>query len=120
MSKHWTGKGAERKQVERTQRIAPWLRETATGAVMTVKRGYRNVRFEGGKEGIAVAFRDEFPALIDELEKAVLAGDSTASWPTRRGPHLAARPEQPDARDLHGAPASEGGLTILNRDRQNR
>jgi hypothetical protein len=43
--------------------------------VMTVKRGYRNVRFEGGKEGIAVAFRDEFPALIDELEKAVLAGE---------------------------------------------
>jgi hypothetical protein len=75
VSKHWTGKGAERKQVERTQRIAPWLRETATGAVMTVKRGYRNVRFEGSKEGIAVAFRDEFPALIDELEKAVLAGE---------------------------------------------
>ena len=76
VSKHWTGKGAERQQVERRQPVRPWWKETSSGgAVMSIKRGFTVVTFEGNKAGIAVASRDELPALISELRDAVLAGE---------------------------------------------
>jgi hypothetical protein len=76
VSKHWTGKGAERQQVERRQPVRPWWKETSSGgAVMSIKRGFTVVTFEGNKAGIAVSSRDELPSLIDELRQAVLAGE---------------------------------------------
>jgi hypothetical protein len=71
------GKGEDRKLVEITQRVSAWWRETANGGVvMSLKRGFQPIALdESGKTGIAVASRDQFPALIDELRKAVLAGE---------------------------------------------
>ncbi len=72
----WTGKGDERRQVERRQRVRPWWRLDAAGhVVMCVYAGARPVEFEWGKAGIAVASRDKLPALIDQLIAAARAGE---------------------------------------------
>src|SRR5205823_1095457 len=66
----------ERTQVTREQPVRPWWKETADGgAVMSIKRGFTPIAFEGGKTGIAVESKDQLPALIDELRQAVLAGE---------------------------------------------
>jgi hypothetical protein len=72
---HWKGRGDARHQEEKIQRVSPWFRETTSGVVMTIKVGFRNVKFPGGKEGIAVGSRDELPGLIDELRSAIMAGE---------------------------------------------
>jgi hypothetical protein len=77
VTKRFRGKGDQRKLVEITQRVSAWWRETANGGVvMSLKRGFQPIALdESGKTGIAVSSRDQFPALIDELRKAVLAGE---------------------------------------------
>jgi hypothetical protein len=72
----WTGKGDERRQVEKQQRVRPWWRADANGnIVMSVYYGTRPIEFERGKAGIAVASRDKLPALIDTLIGAAKAGE---------------------------------------------
>ncbi len=72
----WTGKGDERRQVEKRQRVRPWWRADASGhLVMSVYHGTKPIEFERGKAGIAVASRDKLPALIDGLIGAARAGE---------------------------------------------
>ncbi len=72
----WTGKGDERRQVEKRQRVRPWWRADAAGNfVMSVYYGTKPIEFERGKAGIAVASKDKLPALIDTLIGAAKAGE---------------------------------------------
>jgi len=72
----WTGKGDERRQVEKQQRVRPWWRTDASGhLVMSVYHGTKPIEFERGKAGIAVASKDKLPALIDALIGAVKSGE---------------------------------------------
>jgi hypothetical protein len=72
----WTGKGDERRQVEKQQRVRPWWRADANGSVvLSVYYGTKPIEFEKGKAGIAVASRDKLPALIDALVAAAKAGE---------------------------------------------
>jgi hypothetical protein len=75
-AQRWTGKGDERRQVEKRTRVRPWWRADASGGmVMSVYHGSQPLEFEKGKAGIAVASRDKLPALIDALAAAVRAGE---------------------------------------------
>ena len=75
-TQRWTGKGDDRRQVEKQQRVRPWWRVDASGGlVMSVYHGTRPIEFERGKAGIAVASREKLPALIDSLISAVRAGE---------------------------------------------
>ena len=72
----WTGKGDERRQVEKQQRVRPWWRADANGnVVLSVYYGTKPIEFEKGKAGIAVASRDKLPSLIDALVAAAKAGE---------------------------------------------
>src|SRR4051794_14509706 len=72
----WTGKGDDRRQIEKQQRVRPWWRTDATGGlVMSVYYGTKLVEFEKGKAGIAVASKDKLGALIDTLVSAAKAGE---------------------------------------------
>jgi hypothetical protein len=72
----WTGKGDERRQVERQQKVRAWWRaDAASGVVFSVYHGARPIEFEKGKAGIAVASRDKLPALIDSLIGAARSGE---------------------------------------------
>jgi hypothetical protein len=72
----WAGKGDERRQIEKQQRVRPWWRaDAAGGLVMSVFYGTKPIEFERGKAGIAVASRDKLPALIDALIGAAKAGE---------------------------------------------
>src|SRR5262245_31889109 len=75
-TQRWVGKGDDRRQVEKQQRVRPWWRTDATGAlIMSVFHGTKPIEFEKGKAGIAVASREKLPALIDSLIGAVRAGE---------------------------------------------
>lgn len=72
----WTGKGDERRQVEKQQRVKAWWRADAAGSVVfSVYYGTKPIEFEKGKAGIAVASKDKLPALIDALIGAAKAGE---------------------------------------------
>jgi hypothetical protein len=72
----WTGKGEERRQVEKKQHVRPWWRADSGGKiVMCVYHGTKPVEFEKGKAAIAVPSRDKLPALIDALISAAKAGE---------------------------------------------
>ncbi len=72
----WAGKGDERRQVEKQQRVRPWWRADSAGhVVLAVYHGARPIEFEKGKAGIAVQSRDKLPALIDQLIGAAQAGE---------------------------------------------
>ena len=72
----WAGKGHERRQVEKQQRVRPWWRTDSAGnLVMSVFYGAKPIEFEKGKAGIAVASRDKLPALVDALVGAAKAGE---------------------------------------------
>ena len=72
----WAGKGDERRQVEKQQRVRPWWRTDSAGnLVMSVFYGAKPIEFEKGKAGIAVASRDKLPALVDALVGAAKAGE---------------------------------------------
>lgn len=72
----WTGKGEERRQVEKQQRMRPWWRADANGSlVMSVYYGTKPIEFERGKAGIAVASKDKLPTLIEALVGAAKAGE---------------------------------------------
>src|SRR5690348_4170681 len=56
----WTGKGAERKQVEKQLKVRPWWRADASGGVvLTVLYGTKPIEFEKGKAGIAVPSKEK-------------------------------------------------------------
>jgi hypothetical protein len=75
-TQRWAGKGDERRQVEKQQRVRPWWRVDASGGlVMSVFHGTKPIEFERGKAGIAVASKEKLPALIDSLIGAVRAGE---------------------------------------------
>ena len=72
----WTGKGDERRQIEKQQRVRPWWRTDGSGhLVMSVFYGTKPIEFEKGKAGIVVASKDKLPALIDALIGAAKAGE---------------------------------------------
>jgi hypothetical protein len=72
----WTGKGDERRQVEKKQSVRPWWRADPTGnVVLCVCYGTKPIEFEKGKPAIAVPSRDKLPALIDTLIAAAKAGE---------------------------------------------
>jgi Family of unknown function (DUF6641) len=72
----WTGKGDERRQVEKKQTVRPWWRAGASGnVVFCVYYGTKPIEFEKGKPAIAVSSRDKLPALIDTLIAAAKAGE---------------------------------------------
>jgi Family of unknown function (DUF6641) len=72
----WTGKGDERRQIEKKQRVRPWWRVDSAGKiVMCVYHGTKPMEFEKGKAAIAVPSRDKLPALIDTLISAAKAGE---------------------------------------------
>ncbi len=72
----WAGKGDERRQVEKQQRVRPWWRADSSGSlVISVFYGAKPIEFEKGKAGIAVASRDKLPALMDALVGAAKAGE---------------------------------------------
>jgi hypothetical protein len=72
----WVGKGDERRQVEKHQRVRPWWRSDASGRlVMCVYHGSRPMEFEKGKSGIAIASRDKLPGLVEALIAAAQAGE---------------------------------------------
>jgi hypothetical protein len=72
----WTGKGDDRRQIEKQQRVRPWWRTDASGGlVMSVYYGTKLVEFEKGKAGIAVASKDKLATLIDTLVSAAKAGE---------------------------------------------
>jgi hypothetical protein len=75
----WTGKGDDRRQVEKQQRVRAWWRIDAAGnVVMSVYYGTKPIEFEKGKAGIAVASKDKLPALIDALIGAAKSGELDA------------------------------------------
>ena len=72
----WTGKGDDRRQIEKQQRVRPWWRVDATGqVVLSVYYGTKPIEFEKGKAGIAVQSKDKLPAVIDALIGAAKAGE---------------------------------------------
>jgi hypothetical protein len=72
----WTGKGDERRQVEKKQQVRPWWRADPAGKiVMCVYYGTKPMEFEKGKAAIAVPSRDKLPAIIDALIAAAKAGE---------------------------------------------
>ena len=75
-AQRWTGKGDERRQIEKQQRVRPWWRADAAGnIVMSVYYGTKPIEFERGKAGIAVASKDKLAALIETLIGAAKAGE---------------------------------------------
>src|SRR5262249_23894170 len=75
-TQRWVGKGDDRRQIEKQQRLRPWWRTDATGGlVLSVFHGTKPLEFEKGKAGIAVASKDKLPALIDSLIGPVRAGE---------------------------------------------
>jgi hypothetical protein len=76
VSQRWTGKGDDRRQVEKKQPVRPWWRTDPAGkVVMCVYHGTKPIEFEKGKAAIAVPSRDKLPALIDNLIDAARAGE---------------------------------------------
>ena len=72
----WAGKGDERRQVDKQQRVRPWWRTDAGGGViMSVYYGTKPIEFEKGKAGIAVASKEKLPTLIDTVIKAAMDGE---------------------------------------------
>src|SRR5271169_4093125 len=72
----WTGKGDERRQVEKQQWVQPRWRTDANGnVVMSVYYGTKPIEFERGKAGIAVASKDKLAGLIDALIGAAKGGE---------------------------------------------
>lgn len=75
-AQRWTGKGDERRQIEKQQRVRPWWRADGSGhVVFSVFHGARPLEFEKNKAGISVASRDKLTALIDSLIGATQAGE---------------------------------------------
>jgi hypothetical protein len=75
-TQRWTGKGDERRQIEKQQRVRPWWRADATGQyVISIYHGTKPIEFEKGKAGIAVTSKDKLPVLIDSLIGAVRTGE---------------------------------------------
>jgi hypothetical protein len=82
----WTGKGENRHQVTRTQRVKPWWRETQNGIAFAVYKGTTPLEFEKGKTAIAARSLQELLSLMDSLIEATRAGeldDIIAKTPTR-------------------------------------
>lgn len=72
----WTGKGDQRRQVEKQQKVRPWWRLDGSGhVVFALYHGAKPIEFEKGKAGIALQSRDKLPGLIDALVSAVQAGE---------------------------------------------
>jgi hypothetical protein len=72
----WAGKGDERRQIEKQQRVRPWWRTDASGhLVLSVFYGTKPIEFEKGNAGIAVASKDKLAATIDTLIGAARAGE---------------------------------------------
>ncbi len=75
-SQRWTGKGDERRQVEKQQRVRPWWRADASGQlVMSLFHGTKPIEFEKGKAGIAVPSKDKLVSVIETLVTAVRNGE---------------------------------------------
>lgn len=91
----WTGKGDQRKQIEKQLRVRPWWRSDANGqTVMSVYHGTRPIEFEKGKAAIAVQSKDKLATLIDGLISAVKAGELDELLARASKPVGAAKPKR--------------------------
>ena len=62
--------------VETQRRLRPWWRADANGGiVLTVRYGFKTIKFEKGKAGVAVPSRDKLVGVIDTMIAAVRAGE---------------------------------------------
>jgi hypothetical protein len=95
VTQRWTGKGDERRQVEKKQPVRPWWRADSAGRiVMCVYHGTKPIEFEKGKAAIAVPSRDKLPGLIDALIDA-----ATRNLPHWRNSVAIARPHHRATRE---------------------
>jgi len=76
VSHHFTGKGDDRRRVEKQHRVKKWWRETPTGVFFSVYSAARPVELDrGGKNAIAVASLKDLLTTLDSLREAVAAGE---------------------------------------------
>jgi hypothetical protein len=75
VSHHFTGKGEERRRVEKQHRVKKWWRETPTGVFFTVYSGARPVELGQGKNAVAAASLKDLLATLDRLREAIAAGE---------------------------------------------
>lgn len=62
--------------VEMKKRITPWWRTDAAGRIaLVVKYGSRPIEFEKGKAAIMLPAKDQLPATLERLIKAVADGE---------------------------------------------
>lgn len=62
--------------IEVRKRISPWWRMDAAGRIaLVVKYGSKPIEFEKGKSAIMIASKDQLPATIEKLIKAVAEGE---------------------------------------------
>ena len=95
VSQRWTGKGDERRQVEKQQWVKPWWRADASGqVVMSLYHGTKPIEFEKGKAGVAVGSRDKLPGVIDALIEAARAGELDEVVSRAGKPPAAAKPRR--------------------------
>jgi hypothetical protein len=82
------GKGAERHQVKREQRVSSWCKELPDGScILTIRVGMSPVELEKGKPGILVPSKSELPSTIDTIIAGVRAGElDHALAPTKKQP----------------------------------
>src|SRR5262249_33278538 len=76
VSQRWTGKGDERRQIEKKQSVRPWWRADPAGKlVMCIYHGTKPIEVEKCKAASPLPSGDTLPALIDALIAAAKAGE---------------------------------------------
>ena len=72
----WVKKDGQLAPVERQQRVLPWWRVNADGSyVLFVRSGSKAIKFEKGKDAIAVPSFEKISMVIDILITAVRNGE---------------------------------------------
>lgn len=70
------GPGGERNVVERSRRVRPWWKRTASGQiVLSVRNGLKPIEFEKGKAGIVIETEEKLRIVLDTLIKAASSGE---------------------------------------------
>ncbi len=72
----WTKKDGERSLVETKKKVRPWWKIDANGStVFVVEQGWKPIKFENGKAGIAVPSQDKLISVIDTVIEATRQGE---------------------------------------------
>jgi hypothetical protein len=76
VTKHYRGKGDQKKLVEERQRVQPWWKPGPGGNyVFTVRVRAKPIEFAPGKNAISFKSTSELPEIIDEVIRMVGAGE---------------------------------------------